>query len=427
MKAIHIKQYKNNKGFTLIELIATISLLTIVIAISSTLIIQLIRTDAKTTEQISLSQETNVLISELRSQYESEDFELEYTADGKLLFPENTSNNSLHIEDLKIANTKKNHPELALVNPGDKVDINMNAPLTIEITTKNQDSKSFNVKTTWENFDDYSLSVSINNSDKEDNSFEDIEKLDWVTVNELPCGDEEEIKDNKGKKHKMSVNIKWVGEHVKACKNKRQFEKSLWVKDDLDFQKNKNITVNGHFIMDKDIELEDNIKIEVGKSAIFKNQVEIKNKSSISIGQSGSFKDDVDITNTSLIVNGNGFFSKDLDVKDDSTLTIEGDGTFGEEVEVEDSTIKIGKDGSFENDFEIENAILSIGKNAFFKMQTDLLENSSIKIIGNVDFVKKPTIKTKDICVGGEIIFNDKDQSGKINTCPEPEETSEES
>ncbi|MEC5421931.1 type II secretion system protein [Virgibacillus sp. C22-A2] len=63
------QQYSNEKGMTLIELLAALSLFAVVIALSSTVIVQLISSEDKTAENIKTKQHMNVLVNELRYQF----------------------------------------------------------------------------------------------------------------------------------------------------------------------------------------------------------------------------------------------------------------------------------------------------------------------------------------------------------------------
>ncbi|WP_068674681.1 type II secretion system protein [Oceanobacillus sp. Castelsardo] len=63
------RHFFNQKGLTLVELLAALGLFAVVIALSATVIVQFIGSNEKTSGQISLQQEANIAINELRNQY----------------------------------------------------------------------------------------------------------------------------------------------------------------------------------------------------------------------------------------------------------------------------------------------------------------------------------------------------------------------
>src|SRR5699024_7453356 len=105
-------------GITLVELLAALGLFVIVIALSSTIIIQLINSEEETGDEIDLTQNSNVLISELRNQYfhscmESEtestscNLQFEYTDNIKIKEFVVNSGEKMQIEDKIIKNVPK--------------------------------------------------------------------------------------------------------------------------------------------------------------------------------------------------------------------------------------------------------------------------------------------------------------------------------
>ncbi|MEC2159847.1 prepilin-type N-terminal cleavage/methylation domain-containing protein [Virgibacillus halodenitrificans] len=70
---MRICQFKSEKGMTLVELLAALVLFGLIVALSSGVIVQLMGSEQKTSASISLKQEANVAMSELRSQFYNND------------------------------------------------------------------------------------------------------------------------------------------------------------------------------------------------------------------------------------------------------------------------------------------------------------------------------------------------------------------
>lgn len=292
---MNIRQPKNDKGFTLIEIIATIAILTMVIGVLSALIIQLIRTDTKTTEQLSLSQKTNILISELRNQYESENFTLTYTKDGELTFPNRPDNYSLQFESLTITNGDQ-----VLTNtPGSTLDVEMDLPLSVSIITKNKDNKTFELETKWDNFEDYPLSITIDPGSSSEEcdglgnlaDFKKLEKLqDKIKVINPNTPNKETIKYEKEGSLNKLVTGDVIFSSVKFEKNGSvniTINGNVFVDNEVIFEENGsvNLTINGNVFLNKNIKLEENssMNVTINGNAFFNGEVKLEKNPNLNI------------------------------------------------------------------------------------------------------------------------------------------------
>lgn len=128
---------KNEKGISLVELLAALSLFAVVIALSSTVIVQMVNSEEKTSEQISLQQSTNVLMAELRSQY----YELK-SEGSDICFRKNK----------KIINTSKsvfkNGDRPLKASNGCIRNVDNKHSLFIHLTTNNSTGQNVTIKTT---------------------------------------------------------------------------------------------------------------------------------------------------------------------------------------------------------------------------------------------------------------------------------------
>lgn len=391
------KQYKNNKGFTLIELIATIAILTMVIGVSSGLMIQLIRTDTKTTEQISLSQETNVLINELRSQYESGDnFPLKF-AEGKLVFPESSKDYSLMIEKLEITNG-----EDVLNTKGKEITVNTDLPLSINLTTTNKDSKPFTLKTKWENLKDHEFTISINSEGNTCNGFEggsEFDSLDFniidikdisITTNDYVVADTDKCefvgntkftKDFKEWNQCEEIRVRngsaWFEKKIELKDEKKALKmniaEDLFLKEGLEVKKGEsiNIVTGGHLISDNKIEFEENNVVELNISkSLHAKEVKIEKNNTINLKTGGDL-----MTLEKVEIEENGA----------ATLDVTGHLIAGDEIEIEkNGIVKLDIKKSLQTkdvEFEKNNTIdLKIGGDLVALKEIEIEKNGSVRI-----------------------------------------------
>lgn len=442
---MNIKNYKNNKGFTLVELIATISLLTIVIALSSTLIIQLMRTDAKTSDQISLSQETNVLISELRSQYESEDFELEYTDEHKLSFPKRTNDDTLKIEQLKIIN---NGQELS--KPGSKINVDMESPLHVEITTKNKDSKSFTLETTWENFNDYPLSVVLNSGEDANKACMGFDKIDdfkniiddgevyndWENRNTcIYKGNTQFIQTSMGPWNFCETtsiqqgNAKFINQ---VTLNNVIFKvtNNLFAKNKLTFDENAKLYVENNAKVDgainltpgvmsvKNLYVKNNISLHEFSTlnSICSSRIDgsllVARSSKLSIGGNLFVKSGL-VTlqeNTVTSVSGNAEFFNGLKMTSNAKLKVDKDLTSSQDTLFQENVlIETEGDATFGDDLKMMgSAKLKVGGDFTIKNNLEMQDDNKIYVDGDAHFKGniEPDWSKGTICASGQITIN---------------------
>lgn len=133
------RHFSTEKGMTLIELLAALSLFATLIVLSSTVIIQLVNSEEMTSDDIALKQDTNVLISELRNKFYNGKDELCTTEDTKAKFTE-VSNGIINDEGcIGNIDTKK--------------------PLSFKLTAINHSRENLSIKTTWASPQQYVLNM----------------------------------------------------------------------------------------------------------------------------------------------------------------------------------------------------------------------------------------------------------------------------
>ncbi|MFC4556688.1 PilW family protein [Virgibacillus kekensis] len=187
-----IRHFYNQKGLTLVELLASISLFGIVIVLASSILFQSLDSEETTSNQISLSQNTNVLISELRNQYNQGETDLCF----------NESSN-LTIKDYTIKNGESN----LYITDNCINGVSNQKPLFIDLVATTQSGVSLPVKTTFSRQESYTLNITATNPD------------DFKEGNIEDCTFDENVKFNeeiiiKNKKNEVCKNKYNFNEHV---------------------------------------------------------------------------------------------------------------------------------------------------------------------------------------------------------------------
>lgn len=148
---MNFRQFKNSSGLTLIEVLASLSLLAVLIVLSSTLIIQLVNSEEKTNSTISLQQNTNVLINVIRTQYYQGNSTICLNGEARIINQDES--------------TFVNGSTSLSYNDGCINGVDTDSPLTVHLVTKNKNAQSLTIETTLTNNDDYILNLEENPDD----------------------------------------------------------------------------------------------------------------------------------------------------------------------------------------------------------------------------------------------------------------------
>ncbi|MFC4022535.1 type II secretion system protein J [Oceanobacillus longus] len=211
------RQFTNDKGMTLVELLAALSLFAVVIALSSTVIIQMVSGENTTSNDISLKRETNTVINELRKKHQE---------------PEDT--NPLCITEDKIRYS------FSEINNGT---INANGcleyteePLSFVLTSTKNSGESFEVKTTLEN----KTAINLNITKKD------------VNPEEFPPGDVTSSCDFY-ENVKFEQNVRLKNKDKEPCFNDYNFYENVAFLDGFTIHNKVYITAHKDFYLKGDI------------------------------------------------------------------------------------------------------------------------------------------------------------------------------
>ncbi|WP_345239943.1 type II secretion system protein [Pontibacillus salipaludis] len=155
--------HKDERGMTLVELLAGLAILGIVTILASTFLLQSIKYNAKAEKNVNLSQEANIFVTALRNQ-EDHDFEICYktgdlTVDGASVL----DLDERYFKTLMIRTPSEND-NLALtpglgncinIKQGETIEVDLTLKAELKNPKKNETEPSFRLKTTIDRFDNF--------------------------------------------------------------------------------------------------------------------------------------------------------------------------------------------------------------------------------------------------------------------------------
>ncbi|WP_188651260.1 type II secretion system protein [Pontibacillus salipaludis] len=168
--------HKDERGMTLVELLAGLAILGIVTILASTFLLQSIKYNAKAEKNVNLSQEANIFVTALRNQ-EVRPFEICYSTGQLTIETPSQKRSPMDLNDryfetlrirtyLKGEKTNSTPVELAL-NPGtptckvvkkkETIELDLTLKATLDHPKKNEKEPSFRLKTTIDYFEDFLL------------------------------------------------------------------------------------------------------------------------------------------------------------------------------------------------------------------------------------------------------------------------------
>ncbi|WP_121615142.1 prepilin-type N-terminal cleavage/methylation domain-containing protein [Virgibacillus halodenitrificans] len=236
---MRICQFKSEKGMTLVELLAALALFGLIVALSSGVIVQLMDSEQKTSASISVKQEANVVMSDLRSQF--------YTKDtNKICLPPDTP--------LKVAEAQIiNGVEKQMDSDGCVNDVDQQEPIEMNLTFSDTANKQeIELQTSWAGREEHVLAL---------------EKVDGCENNDDDC-DSEDDKEN-------SLICVYLGDHEYTNLSlKKGFCKSNTY---LMGKGNKTASVK----LGKQLILEENVTLKIHKSVLDVETIILENNSKI--------------------------------------------------------------------------------------------------------------------------------------------------
>lgn len=298
------RQLSNEKGITLVELLAALSLFAVIIALSSTLIVQLVNNGEKASADVLLKQETNILLSELRNQY--------YEGESKLCF----QNDKIFVSNYEIFSG--DDPLMiqdGCISNSTETPLNQE-PLSLTLTTSNDSGQQFVVETAWD-------------------------KKKTYTINQ-GSGYAEEVVEND--------NTKCTDEgNTTTC----VFEGNTKVSTNDVISNDSTITIeNGSAIFTNEITIGQDVNVKIkSENVTFGRDIILDHKASLIMEVSGdsTFEGNILLiqNNHQITIYGDAVFNGDITIgKNNSIITVKGDATFNGDLTFEGNNAEIRVNGN---------------------------------------------------------------------------------
>ncbi|MEA3321052.1 MAG: prepilin-type N-terminal cleavage/methylation domain-containing protein [Bacillota bacterium] len=387
------KYVQNERGLTLIELLATIAIGAIVIGLATSVFVSAAKQNKTTYEHNALRQEANLIITKLRQIHQEPDsneepysYSLCYESNKKI-YLDTTLTNSLGNENYKFKNVEFiNAIETAdsyktIDSTNDCINsVDIYSPLLVKFTLVNDHGQEFNMNTAiaritpldevireWEENEEENQVEAPNPGEppmEEEIVFEDIANdnfTQYVNIDKPQHCPWKEINKN----IKIDEKLNFPPNNGSKCWGADTFLKSLYISE-LDVSTHKSLSITESFYNDGNTVLQESSTLNVFFNARLSGDLELKKEASLIVG--------------------NRFQT--------SKATLESK-----------SDIYVGDSAKFTNDIKLKsNTELYVENNLFAQKIT--LENGARIIVGNAALFEKPiTLNNGSICVEGQVSF----------------------
>ncbi|QII81240.1 prepilin-type N-terminal cleavage/methylation domain-containing protein [Jeotgalibaca arthritidis] len=426
------KHFLNEKGITLVELLAALSLFAIVSALVMTVLFNVFLNSKNISDNAQLRQDANLLVSTLRSHYNQDDLEEDEfevsLENGNILLIDGQEVNSSMTSSIDELELKNGENSISAVNPAVNQSMIVKAdgtPLSIDLTLKNEAGQTYNLFTTIEKPEELAIALPVfekidvpNRPDPPDTNdytkvFPPVYPIDipitgnikYVSSNGyqlIPdgCGD---IKID-GDVWLYNTNPHNVVE-MKHDAPKFIVTKNLFVDSVFKIHNYHPMDVQGHALFYTNLELIDRGKFTAtnihavggdhnGNGIVVGNQTRLEARESIDVGKTFYING-----NTFVDENNQTILSKDVLSEGEGHVII-GKNLIANTVEaVNDSIININGSAS------ISNKLLAKGR-SLIKIGKNLIIDGDLEMSGNVKIIVEGSARIDgDLILGGTSIL----------------------
>ncbi|MCG1022198.1 prepilin-type N-terminal cleavage/methylation domain-containing protein [Sutcliffiella horikoshii] len=345
----------DERGLTLIELLATIVIGSIVIGLATGVLVSAMKQNKMVTEHNALRQEANLIITKLRQIHQEEPYTLCFNEDKKLYI--NGSSLGTDTYTYSAVSVENVNGELTTGSLGCIHDIDVNSPLLVEFTLEDKEGHQFNLNTAiqrikpversegevvgdipWENREEFSalnpshLTVNNTNNNPSNCNFAS------TTLNQKVSGT---FPINSG--NCSSVTFKTLlldGVTFPAGSNitinqilYSYINKSTIIQDGWSIQNATNLRVNQQARFDGKLDLGQYTSFYVDNNLHTKKEFTVKTKSDVFIGKDANFEQGVSLTGDSdVFITGNLFANGTINVGPQAELYILGNLYLGDNI-----------------------------------------------------------------------------------------------
>lgn len=360
---MRVNLFQEERGITLIEVLSSIVILAIATVLVTGVLGQLFKGEAKTSKSISLKQDTNVLINQLRHAYND-------TATDSLCFNHIGDGIQVDLGKSKVTNGNGRFSE-----KGQCIEqVDKDRPVHLTLVTESTGSDA-NEQVEINTIFDTSKPGNIDVTGPP--QILDPKDIDWEKKSELPCN--------------IEGDIEWTGKHVNSdCTNTPTVDGHLKLTKNNKVLNGEKLKVNGNLYTKEHTVLEGVTEVEVEGDAWLDTQM--------------TFADTGDPT---LTIHGNALLSGQSNYEGHSKLVIYKNVEFNDEVTFQDHTqLFVGRNALFKKQasFTSSNTNVFIQGHAKFNNQTTVDNNATLTIAKSADFTKaEAQLDGGKTCIQGAI------------------------
>jgi len=357
--------HNNQRGLSLVEILAGIVLLGIITTFTTIIITNSFDSNDTSAKEISLKQDTNLMISQLRKEFYDGD-DADKPEDNIICLDNQQGRVRFDLENSE-ANGKKLESEngKVCIKGFDRHD-----PLRLKVLTENDDGKQVNIETTLKKGGNRKVSYGSGDMDPCE-----LPKVDWSQVKTkkvLPC-----FADN---------DLIWTGESLDSC-DKHIIDGNLQISGDVnDSSKKLNLIVN--------------------QSLYAKGQALFESKTADNVG-------------ANLLIKGNVLFNDEFALRRNDHMVVEKGACFLDRFQMyKKSSLHVKRNISLHVEPDVGDSVMIVEGNLVSKTHPfKLLKDGSLKVYGNASFQGLDFDHHKEFCVKG-LIIGTKHKSN--SSCPKP-------
>lgn len=388
------KYVQDERGLTLIELLATIVIGAIVIGLATSVFVSAAKQNKTTYEHNALRQEANLIITKLRQIHQEPDskeepysysYSLCYESNEKI-YLDTTLTNSLGNENYRFKNVEFiNAIETAdsyktIDSTNDCINsVDIYSPLLVKFTLVNDQGQEFNMNTAiaritpldevireWQENEE-ELPGEIPNPGEppiEEVVFEEIED-DNFTLYESISNFQHCPWENSNKSYKSNGSLHFPPNNGKNCRDADSFQKNLYL-NGLVISSGDSLSIMESFYNNGGTELQGNSTLNVLFNARLSGKVDFKSGASLIVGNRLQASKTTLESKSDIYVGDSAKFTNDLTLKSNTELYVENN-LFAQNITLDNGAkIIVGNSANFEEPITMNNGSICVEENVSF-------------------------------------------------------------
>ncbi|MCP3030471.1 prepilin-type N-terminal cleavage/methylation domain-containing protein [Halobacillus sp. A1] len=385
----------NNRGVTLIELLAALAFAGIILTITGSFFVQSINSSSSVESQIDLKQQSNLLLSQIREETKNQPAEICFDNELQLYVNNDRvlSNEHIYINELYIENGN-----ISLSNPGDCINTTTESPISIGLTvsTTEQNSSDYKTSTVIMPRSSSHLKVEVKQNEKEEpeNIFTTSEQFEDLSVKD-------------GEPYQR-MNSNGNGQcHYEDSVSLLSITFASWTSPCLHTTFAQFVHAKQGFSMNGTNGYRDELLVEIGESLYVDGYASIQ-QGTLKVSDNIQFNNQFNL-NSGVIEGNNVHFKNNTNFNNNFTLQTSGSTRFDQAMtSFSNGTFNIGGYLFSNNDFRIGNNVeMYVSEGAAFTHKVYLLGNADLYAGGSIDIRGKTQFQNNaSMSSGGNITFH---------------------